>query len=264
MNKRFSKNISKIFQCVLICSMSSVLCADENINSKVLRVFAAVEGSPQKPFADWKAGEEEPAGFDSDVMRLVAKEMGYKLKFIKPDLSQPWTDLRRELLEKDIVGVVAYAYTITPERAKYLEFSQPYYTSRMMALIRKESPIKSLEQLKQARVLSFKHTTAYPWAKKHIEGGIFTSFPVGFQGDVEEMLLNKHVDAYLGDEANMRAMAQKEPRLRVLEKALQVEPLGLAMKKGDFVLKKKINQALAEIESNGSMEKLRQKYFPIK
>ena len=237
--------------------------ADEK--QKTLTVFAGIEGIKEAPFSMWEKGAPEPQGLDPDILRLVAKELGVKLSFFKVDLSKGWVDLRRELLEANLVDMLAYAYTITDERKKHVSFSQPYLVSTMNALILKDSNIKSKEDLEKFPVLAFGHTTSYKWAKKNIKGQIFASFPKSTEiMSIDQLLEKKVIGAYLGDYYNLLVMAKANQNLKVLKDPLQKEDIAIALPKSRVLLLEKINKAMIKLKRNGELEQLRKKYFEPK
>ncbi len=228
---------------------------------KTLKVLAAVEGYSQAPFFTWQKGDKEPSGFDPDLIRLIAKELKLKPIFFKLDLSKDWTDIRREVLEAEIVDLVAYAYSITEDRKKHVSFSLPYYETSMNALVLKGSQVNSIKDLNKVPVLAFGHTTGYQWAIKNLQGKIIKDFPIGFRGSINDLLKEKTVGAFLGDLENLESMALADSELEVMKEPLQKEELGIAVNKKNKELLKKIDKALLKLKANGELEKLRKKYF---
>lgn len=228
---------------------------------KTLKVFGGIEGYSEAPFSMWKKGEAEPRGLDPDILRLVAKEMKVELSFFKIDLTKGWVDLRREVIEAELVDVLAYAYSVTNERKKHVSFSDPYLISTMNALVLKASKISSIKDLENQAVLALGHTTAFPWAKKNIKGKIYADFPEDFHGSINDLLKNKTIGAYLGDYESLLAMAKQDENLKVVKQPLQKEYIAIAASKGNKKLLEKINKALAKLEKNGELKKLRKKYF---
>ena len=247
-----------------ILSYTSIILLSLSIFSqeqKTLTVFAGIEGVKEAPFSVWKIGDKEPTGLDPDVLRLIAKELNVKLSFFKVDLSKGWVDLRRELLEAKLVDMLAYAYTVTEDRKKFISFSSPYLVSTMNALILRDSKIKSKKDLEEKNVLVFGHTTAYKWALKNVKGKIYKSYPENNNFSIYKLLETNTIDAYLGDYYSLVDMAKVSGKFVVLKDPLQKEELAIAFPKDKKDLKVKVNNALKKLEKNGSLEKLRKKYF---
>ena len=228
---------------------------------KTLTVFAGIEGIHEAPFSSWKPGDPEPQGLDPDILRLVAQELNVKLNFFKVDLSKGWKDLRKELLEANLVDMLAYAYTVTDERKKSVDFARPYLVSSMNALVLKRNKIKSIKELKPLPVLAFRHTTAYTWAQKHIQGQVYQNFPQGQYVSINKLLKNNTISAYLGDYFSLVKMAKADKDLEVLKEPLQTEKLAIAVPKGKKELLKKINAALLKLEKNGKLQQLKDKHL---
>lgn len=86
------------------------------LNSATLRVGVAL-------FAPWTARtpEGELAGFEIDVARQLAADMGVKAEFLVYDF-----DRLIPALEAGEIDLIAAGLSITPERALHVNFSQPY------------------------------------------------------------------------------------------------------------------------------------------
>jgi polar amino acid transport system substrate-binding protein len=116
-------------------------------------------------------------GFDIDVANEIGKRLGVKVEFVTPD----WTAITAGGWggRWDIsVG----SMTITPDRAKVLDFSPPYYYTPAQMAASKASGITTLDGLAGKTVCSGEGTTYDQWLNGTLsfgDGSTLTSPPAG-------------------------------------------------------------------------------------
>lgn len=87
--------------------------------------------------------QNQPDGYDADVARLLAKDLGVKLNLV------PVTGPNRiPFLLTNKVDLLVASLAITPERAKQVDFSAPYATATVILYGAKKVDIKSAADLK--------------------------------------------------------------------------------------------------------------------
>nr|WP_320051348.1 transporter substrate-binding domain-containing protein [uncultured Desulfuromonas sp.] len=95
-----------------------------------------------KPYDYFENGVSK--GFCIDVVRLIAKKVGFKAKFIS---GQSWNTYMHMLENREVD--VLHNTAITPDRERFMIFTQSYVRFRDALFIRKERVgIKSLDDLK--------------------------------------------------------------------------------------------------------------------
>ena len=105
--------------------------------SKVLRVGSAIDFAP---FEFQDEGQKEYQGFDMDLIRAVAKEMGRET-----DIQNIGFDGLIPALQAKNIDVIISGMTINDERKQKVNFSAPYYKSGLTMVVRSdEEAIKSL------------------------------------------------------------------------------------------------------------------------
>jgi polar amino acid transport system substrate-binding protein len=120
---------------------------DEIQQRKVLRVAMTLQFPPQF-YRD--PTTREPAGYDVELMRMMAKDLGVELQIDDMD----FTGQVPALLAGN-VDLVANGLVNTPERAKTLIFSEPYVPYELVLMIQRGRGITSVDSLNQpGRVVS--------------------------------------------------------------------------------------------------------------
>jgi membrane-bound lytic murein transglycosylase F len=127
----------------------------------------------------------EPRGFDYELAAMLAKSLKVRLAMVVPpahDQMVPW------LLEGR-GDLIAASFTVSPDRARMVDFSRPYLTVQEMVVQRTGEPrLKSLSDLKGRRI-SVRPASSYAatLARLQSQGG-FTVVPVAEDVETEDLI----------------------------------------------------------------------------
>ena len=209
------------------------------------------------PFEFQKENSKEFIGFDMDLIRAIAKQMGYE----KCTIQGMGFDALIPAIDAKNIDVAIAGMTITDERAKKVNFSKPYYKSGLAIVVNKDNnTINDVADLKGKRIAVQIGTTGAMEAEK-IEGAKITSFNTNGEACLE--LKNKAVDAVIGDlpvEAYFLQQGGKE-FAKIVGKTLSSEDYGIAVAKSNTALAKDVDKALDTLKQNGEYDKLYKKWF---
>lgn len=200
-----------------------------------------------------KTGELE--GFSIDLMRAIAQNMGKDLKFE----ALPFDGIIPALQANTIDAAIS-SITITAERQKTVDFSNPYFKAGLaIAVDKANNSVAGLDDLKGQRIAVQIGTTGATTAKG-IPGAklsTFDSAPLALQE-----LQNNNVDAVIND-APVTLWAIKQGNIKdvkVTGKLVTEEFYGIAVPKNspNGAL---INDSLRTLIANGTYAKIYQKWF---
>ena len=85
------------------------------------------------PFEFQKEGSDEFTGFDMDLIRAIGTKLGYKV-----EISSMGFDALIPALNSGNIDVAIAGMSITDERKKVVVFSDPYYTSGLIVMVKKD------------------------------------------------------------------------------------------------------------------------------
>ncbi|GAJ39451.1 transporter substrate-binding domain-containing protein [Saccharococcus caldoxylosilyticus] len=108
---------------------------------KVLKMGTSADYAPFE-YIDTAKGNDI-IGFDVDLAKMIAKELGYEIQIVDMD----FTGLI-PALQSGKVDFVLAGMTPTEKRKKSVDFSDVYYVARNMIVSKKGSGIKTVEDLK--------------------------------------------------------------------------------------------------------------------
>lgn len=191
-------------------------------------------------------------GLDADFGRLLAK---YIIGKPEVKIVNSASETREALLSNGTVDVVFQTYSITPERAKQVAFSGPYYSSGLVIATKKdESGIATPADLKGKTVIAGANTPAIPAIKKAAPDAKIVTF--GSDPECVQALKQGRGQAYVQDEAILLATAKQDPSIQIQGKPFTSDPYGIGLKHGDAQMKTFVNDWLKQIQSSGLWAKV--------
>ncbi|KRK70859.1 glutamate ABC transporter substrate-binding protein [Lacticaseibacillus nasuensis] len=197
-------------------------------------------------------------GFDIDMAKAITKQiLGPKGK---ADLVQVTSDTRVPMLKGGNVDAVIATMTITPDRQKVLNFSQPYFNAGQALLVKKGSPIKSVKDLvKGTKVIGVQGSNSVDNVKKaapQTQVLQLSDYAQAFTA-----LKSGQGDALTTDNGILYGMSEQDHDYVVVGGTFTKEPYGIAMNKGQDNLTKAMNTAVDQLRANGTYAKLINKWF---
>lgn len=198
----------------------------------------------------------QPDGYDADVAKLLAKDLGVKLNLV------PVTGPNRiPFLLTNKLDLLVASLAITPERAKQVQFSNPYAAATIVLYGDKKANIKAPADLKGKRVgvarASTQDVALTAVAPEGTEIRRFDDDASGMQA-----LISGQVDA-IGASTTVAAQIAKRVPANTFEDKfiLRQQQMGVAMRPDQAELLKTVNDFVAKNSANGELNKLYQKWL---
>ena len=256
----------------LVAGMSVKSFADEGLLNKVKErgtLLVGLEGT-YPPFS-FQGDDGKLTGFEVEFAQQLAKHLGVEAS-LKPT---KWDGMLASLDSKRI-DVVINQVTISDERKKKYDFSTPYTISGIQALVKKgnEGTIKTAADLKGKKVGVGLGTNYEEWLRPEGQGGGVRTKPLrqNVQGvDVRtydddptkyQDLRVGRIDAILVDRlAALDLVKKTNDTLAVTGEAFSRQESGVALRKGNEDLLKAVNDAIAEMQKDGTLQALSEKWF---
>ena len=193
-------------------------------------------------------------GFDVEVARYVAKELGYtEVEFKESPSAQ-----RETLIQSDQVKMIFATYSITDDRKQKISFGGPYFIAGQDLLVKADnSDITGPDSLNGKKLCSVTGSTSAKKIKDNYASGVQLQEFDTYSKCVEALSAGS-IDAVTTDNvilAGFAAQPQYQGKLKVVGKPFSEEKYGVGIKKGDTELCGKINAALEKMVSDGAWEK---------
>jgi His/Glu/Gln/Arg/opine family amino acid ABC transporter permease subunit len=208
------------------------------------------------PFSYRDPDTNELTGFDIDVVKAVAEEAGWDLKFVEAPF-----DSLFPALDSNRIDVIANQVTINPEReARYL-FSTPYtYSHGVIVTASDNDDITTLDDLKGRTTAQ---TASSNWAQVAKDAGADVQYVQDF-GPGVELLIQGRVDAivndniavldYLATSGTDQVKIAGDAGDEILEQAL-------TFRQSDADLQQQADDAMKALTDDGTLAKISDSYF---
>jgi ABC-type amino acid transport substrate-binding protein len=233
----------------------------DKIKSTGVLTIGTRTGSP--PFA-YVNKANEWVGFSIDLVETLVKPevetaVGKAIKIEKKESTPP---TRIPLLSSNAVDLIAGTMTDTPQRRESVDFSLTFFYTGAQFLVKKGSPIKSINDIAGKRIASQQASTnakilreKYPQAQLRE----FPDQPAAFQA-----LLQGQVDAFTNDGIQLAGLKSKAPNpgdWEIVGDFYSEEPYGMAMRKGDAKFKAVVDAGLKKGFESGRYFQIYEKWF---
>src|ERR1700743_3557052 len=197
----------------------------------------------------------QPDGYDVDLAKELAKEMGVKLEVVNTTSAN-----RIPNLQTDKVDVVFCNFTRNLERAKEIGFTNPYVVASEALLVKKSSGIKSIKDMSGRTIATVKGSTNGDEVRAlnmQVKIQEFDSSEAAIlavkQGQADAMIEDNNFLAY---------QATLDPDLTVTDEALvPLEYNAFGVKAGDQVWLNYLNLFLFQINASKQNAQLYKKWF---
>ncbi|MDH3661251.1 MAG: basic amino acid ABC transporter substrate-binding protein [Alphaproteobacteria bacterium] len=235
----------------LMLTSSAVAAAD--LEGRVLRVGSDTTYPPMETVDDQTG---EIVGFDVDVMNAICERINCTAEFV----TTAWDGIFAALAQGEFDMVVS-GVSITEERDKIVDFSDPYLVVNQAILMQAADEGTSLDDLKQpGNKLASQTGTTNAQLAEDLVGRENVSLFDTFSGAVLA-LQNGDVQGVIIDGTSADAYEQEfAGELVVGIDGLNADPLGLVFQEGDDLVDA-FNEGLAAIKEDGTLDGLVSKYW---
>lgn len=188
-------------------------------------------------------------GYDVYLGNQIAKDLGVKVKYVIVNAEE-----RVDALKSNKVDLVLANFTKTPERAKVIDFANPYMKVAVGVASLKNKVITDVKQLKGKKVIVNKGTTAESYFTKEqpdVSLEKYESKTQQFQA-----LKDGRADAIADDNSYLYAWVKENPEFEVGIKELgEVSTINPGIKKGNKSLLDWTNKELEKLGKSGFFAK---------
>ncbi|MEA3334694.1 MAG: ABC transporter substrate-binding protein [Chloroflexota bacterium] len=195
-------------------------------------------------------------GFDVEIMNAIAEQAGFDFEFI----NTRWDGIFVALASGEFDGVISAA-TITEERQKAVDFSDPYFNAGQMIAVLNSSGIQGPDDLVAGVKVGVQlGTTGDIWTDENTDAEVvrYDEITLAFQA-----LGNGDVDAIVNDGPTSADIIKANPELNatLVGQPFTDEFYGVAIRKDFPELRGAINEGLAAIKASGQYEEIYDKWF---
>lgn len=239
-------------------SLLLTACGNKTGSAEKNKPYLVATDASYAPFESVNS-QNDIIGFDVDILKAVAEKAGIKVQFV----NTPWEGIFNTLQTGDR-DLVMSAVTITDERKKNMDFSDPYFEAQQLVAVMPDSKVTGFADLKGRKVAVQNSTTGdivtqNLLGKENPNIKRFESMTLALQE-----LLNGGVDAVVGDNGVIQHFVRQNPNahIRVFsDSSFTKEYYGYAVKTGNTELLNKLNAGIKAIKEDGTYQKIYAQYF---
>jgi arginine/lysine/histidine transporter system substrate-binding protein len=251
MKAKFSKLVALLLTVVLTVGLSACGKKETTID-KIKKSGKIVLGtSPDYPPYEFINSKKEIVGFDIEIAKQIAKDLGVKLEIKDMEFKGLLAALQAGSVDFVLAGM-----TPDEDRKKSVDFSQVYYTAVQTIVVRAEDKdkIKTTDDLKGKKLGVQKGTIQEDIAKEQVAGA--EAKALGKITDLVLAVKSKNLDAAIIEGPVAKAYVNANKDLVISEIKLKVEEAGsaVALKKGNEELVKSIDKTLDKLIKDKTIE----------
>jgi len=210
---------------------------------------------PEFPPFESKNEKGEFVGFDMDMARELAKDLGVKLRIEEMPFEMLPTALKTGSIDLIISGMTA-----KPERAKTVSFTDAYYETVLCLLVHVGSGIEKPGDADGKRIAVKTGTTGETKAKELFKNATIVPFPT--EGACALEVATGRADAFLYDRHSVLRHQRNSPdATRVIDDPLSAEPYAMATRLGDTKFVERLDKFLADFRGDGRYARIYEKHF---
>ena len=265
--------------CMLVASVCLLgSCEKTDENTLVMATNAAF------PPYEYKDGDNF-AGIDVEIAGEIAKKLGMTLKIEDVDFGVVLSGVAEGKYDMGMAGI-----TVTPDRQENMDFSTSYATGIQVIIVKDGSPITSLDDIFEFNAdgdpVALKNPAIKVGVQQDTTGDIYSSSDItgwGFNNveedgtiatnrierfktgaDAVSALKENKVDMVIIDQEPAKSFVAANEGIHILagDNEYAIENYAICVKKGNSELLDKINQALAELKTDGTIDGIINKYIP--
>lgn len=204
--------------------------------------------------------KKEMDGFDADIAKEIAKRMGVKVEFVAQEFSGMIAGLQTGKFD-----TVISQMTITDERKQQMDFTKPYITNYVKAIVRDDNTtIKSAEDFKGKNIGVGLGTNDETYLRTELMPKV-GDFTIKTYDDVITSLKDLdagRIDATINNMYALKPVIEANGfKIKAVGEPLKADQAGIAVKKGNESLVKELDKQLTAMKEDGTYKKIFVKWF---
>ena len=193
-------------------------------------------------------------GIDIDVAAAIAEKLGLELQVDDMDF-----DAALLAAQNGKSDIVMAGVTVTDERQKVMDFSDTYAEGIQSIIVPEGSDIASVDDLAGKTIGTQRGTTGYIYCTDDFGEDSVVAYDNGLTA--VQALNNGQVDAVVIDNAPAKEFVAANTGLKILDTAYAQEDYAIGVAKGNTALLDAINGALEELQADGTLQSIVDKYI---
>ena len=193
-------------------------------------------------------------GIDIEVAAAIADKLGLELQVDDMDFDAALLAAQNGKSDMVMAGV-----TVTDERQKVMDFSDSYAEGIQSIIVPEDSDIATVDDLAGKTIGTQRGTTGYIYCTDDFGDENVIAYDNGLTA--VQALNNGQVDAVVIDNAPAKEFVAANAGLKILDTAYAQEDYAIGVAKGNTAMLDAINGALEELQADGTLQSIVDKYI---
>ena len=193
-------------------------------------------------------------GIDAEIAQAIADKLGMKLEIKDMEFESLVPAVKAKSIDLALAGM-----TVTDERKQSVNFSDSYSTGVQVVIVKENSEIKTVDDLKGKKIGVQAGTTSDTYCSEDFGEENVKQFSNGSLAVAA--LANGQVDCVVIDNEPAKNYVAANSGLKILDTEYVTEDYAIAISKDNDELLKKVNNALKELKEDGTVDKIVGKYI---
>ena len=254
------KIIAIVLAALMVCAMLTACGGKEASGLKTVEpgklIMATNAAFPPYEFIEGN----EIVGIDAEIAGAIAEKLGLELQIDDMEFDSIIESVKGGKADMGLAGM-----TVTEERKEIIDFTASYATGVQVVIVKEDSAIASIDDLKGKKIGVQLGTTGDIYASDTTENGGYGEdnvirYKTG--ADAVQALKAGKVQAVIIDNEPAKAFVAANEGLEILDGEWTKEDYAIAIAKENTELLTKVNDALAELEDEGKLAEIINKYIP--
>lgn len=197
---------------------------------------------------------DQIVGIDADIAQAVAEKLGLELKIEDMEFDSIITAVQSGKADLGLAGM-----TVTEDRLQSINFSDTYATGIQSVIVKEGGSVASIDDLEGKKIGVQLSTTGDIYASDDYGEENVEKYNKG--ADAVMALLNGKVDAVIIDNQPALSFVASNEGLVILDTAYAEEDYAACISKDNEELLTAVNEALAELKEDGTIQGILDKYI---
>lgn len=248
------KNMKRILSAAAVFVLAGSMLAGCGSSSSDENTLVMATNATFPPY-EYVEGDEI-VGIDPEIATAIADELGMELQIEDVDFDSIVAGVASGKYDMGMAGM-----TVTEDRLESVNFSDSYATGIQSIIVKEGSPIQSVDDLSSDIKIGVQQgTTGSIYAADDYGQDAVVNFNKG--ADAVQALLTDKVDCVIIDNEPAKSFVEANPGLKILDTEYAVEDYAICVAKDNDELLDKINDALAKLKEDGTVDEIINKYIP--
>jgi ABC-type amino acid transport substrate-binding protein len=245
------KRACKVFAAVLALAMVLSFAGCSNNGTITMATNAGF-----KPL-EYRKGDKI-VGIDADMAAEIAKDMGKELEIVDMDFNAVVESISSGKYDLGIAGL-----SKTPDREKAVDFSEPYFESQQMILVKSDNTTITNGDSLKGKKIAVQEGTLGQTIVEELDG-VNSKDIQRYRNyvDAVEALKSNKADAIVMDKYPAESFVNvNNGQLKMLDEVMATDVYCVAVKKGNTELLEQVNKTIKRIQEDGTLEKIIKNYI---